>query len=178
MDITNEVNSLITGGTINYGYGLSFNRDLEIKKTIPAQYVGFFSRHTQTYYEPFVETTYNNPIIDDRKNFYRGKVNRLYLYTNLGSEPTNLDSKPSVVIKKGDGTVFSSYTTSDVVQSDRGVYYIELFVPITESDCVLFTDNWSGITINGISRPSVELDFELKDDDIWPLDQQPNKEEE
>ena len=29
MDITDEVNSLITGGTTNYGYGLSFERGLE-----------------------------------------------------------------------------------------------------------------------------------------------------
>ena len=36
MDITDEVNSLITGGTTNYGYGISFERDLEINsvKTI------------------------------------------------------------------------------------------------------------------------------------------------
>jgi len=72
-----------------------------------------------------------------------------------------------VTIKDGDGNLFSSYTSTDVVQADKGVYYIELFVPITESDCVLFTDTWSGITINGISRPDVELDFELKDDDIY-----------
>jgi len=167
MDITDEVNSLITGGTTNYGYGISFERDLETKEVVPAQYVGFFTRHTQTYYEPFVETLYDNPIKDDRRDFYRGKVNRLYFYTNLGSEPTNLDSKPSVTIKDGDGNLFSSYTSTDVLQADKGVYYIELFVPITESDCVLFTDTWSDITINGISRPDVELDFELKDDNLY-----------
>ena len=164
MDITNEVNSLITGGTVNNGYGLSFERSLEIKDVVPQQYVGFFTRHTQTYYEPFVETSYNNPIRDDRKNFYRGKVNRLYLYTNLGGEPTNLDSKPSVTINDGDGNLFSSYTTNDVVQQTKGVYYIELFVPITSSDCTIFSDNWSNLTINGINRPDVTLQFEIKDD--------------
>ena len=164
MDITNEVNSLITGGNVNNGYGLSFERSLEIKDVVPQQYVGFFTRHTQTYYEPFVETSYNNPIRDDRKNFYRGKVNRLYLYTNLGGEPTNLDSKPSVTINDGDGNLFSSYTTNDVVQQTKGVYYIELFVPITSSDCTIFSDNWSNLTINGINRPDVTLQFEIKDD--------------
>ena len=80
------------------------------KLVIPSQYVGFFTRHTQTYYEPFVETSYNNPIRDDRKNFYRGKVNRLYLYTNLGGEPTNLDSKPNVIVSDGDGvSIFIVY---------------------------------------------------------------------
>jgi hypothetical protein len=164
MDITNEVNSLITGGTTNYGYGIAFERDLETKEVVPSQYVGFFTRHTQTYYEPFVETSYNNPIRDDRKNFYRGKTNRLYLYTNLGGEPTNLDSKPSVVVKDGNGTLFSSFTSNDVVQQTKGVYYIELFVPITSSDCTIFTDTWSDIVINGINRPDVTLQFEIKDD--------------
>ena len=153
-----------TGGTTNYGYGLSFERDLETKLVVPSQYVGFFTRHTQTYYEPFVETTYNNPIRDDRKNFYRGKVNRLYLYTNLAGEPTNLDSKPTVIVSDGDGVAFSSFTSSDLVQQTKGVYYIELFVPVTSSDCTIFTDSWSNITINGINRPDVTLQFEIKDD--------------
>jgi hypothetical protein len=164
MDITDEVNSLITGGTTNYGYGIAFERDLETNEVVPSQYVGFFTRHTQTYYEPFVETSYNNPIRDDRKNFYRGKTNRLYFYTNLGSEPTNLDSKPSVVINDGNGGIFSSFTSNDVIQQTKGVYYIELFVPITSSDCTIFTDTWSDIVINGINRPDVTLQFEIKDD--------------
>lgn len=164
MDITNEINNLITGSVPNYGYGLSFERDLETKLVVPSQYVGFFTRHTQTYYEPFVETNYNNPIKDDRKNFYRGKVNRLYFYTNLGAEPTNLDSKPSVTINDGNGGLFSSFTSNDVVQQTQGVYYIELFVPISSSDCTIFTDTWSDITINGINRPDVTLQFEIKDD--------------
>jgi hypothetical protein len=164
MDITDEVNSLITGGTPNNGYGIAFERDLETKEVVPSQYVGFFTKHTQTYYEPFVETTYNSSIRDDRKNFYRGKDNKLYLYTNLGGEPTNLDSIPSVNIYDGSGNLFSAITSVDVVQEDKGVYCVELFVPVGESDCTIFTDVWTGITINGVNRPDVTLQFEIKDD--------------
>lgn len=164
MDITNEINSIITGGSSNYGYGLSFDRNLEIKEVVPSQYVGFFTRHTQTYYEPFLETVYNNTIRDDRKNFYKGKLNRLYFYTNLGGEPTNLDSKPSVIINDGNGSLIASYTSNDVKQADKGIYYIELLVPITNTQCGLFTDVWSDIVINGNNRPDVTLEFEVKDD--------------
>ena len=166
MDITDEVNLLITGGTgtTNNGYGIAFEESLEMMEVVPARYVGFFTRHTQTYYEPFVETVYDNPIRDDRKNFYRGKLNRLYFYTNLGGEPTNLDVKPTVVVKNGSGAIFSSYTQNNVVRQTKGVYYIELFVPITTSDCTIFTDTWSGITVGGINRPNVTLQFEIKDD--------------
>ena len=80
MDITDEVNSLITGGTTNYGYGVAFERDLELLIKNPSQFVGFFTRHTQTYYEPFLETIYNDVIIDDRKNFYRVKqINYIFI---------------------------------------------------------------------------------------------------
>ena len=164
MDITDEVNSLITGGTPNNGYGIAFERVLETKEVVPSQYVGFFTKHTQTYYEPFVETTYDSSIRDDRKNFYRGKDNKLYLYTNLGGEPTNLDSIPSVNIYDGSGNLFSAITSVDVVQEDKGVYCVGLFVPVDESDCTIFTDVWTGITINGINRPDVTLQFEIKDD--------------
>jgi hypothetical protein len=166
MDITDEVNLLITGGTgtTNNGYGIAFEESLEMMEVVPARYVGFFTRHTQTYYEPFVETVYDNPIRDDRKNFYRGKLNRLYFYTNLGGEPVNLDSNPTVEVKDGSGVLFSSYTSNDVVRQTKGVYYIELFVPITESDCTIFTDTWSDIEIGGINRPDVTLQFEIKDD--------------
>ena len=164
MDITDEVNSLITGGTTNNGYGIAFERDLEIKEVVPSQYVGFFTRHTQTYYEPFVETVYDSSIRDDRKNFYRGKNNKLYLYTNLGGEPTNLASIPSVNIFDGSGNLFSAITSSNVVQEDKGVYCVELFVPVDGSDCTIFTDVWTGITINGVNRPDVTLQFEIKDD--------------
>ena len=167
MDITDEVNSLITGGTTNYGYGIAFERDLELLIKNPSQYVGFFTRHTQTYYEPFLETVYNDPIRDDRKNFYKGKVNRLYFYTNIGGEPTNLDNNPSVTIKDEDGNVFSAITSAQTIQTTTGVYYAEVFVPVTEDDCVLFTDTWGDINIGGISRSDVTLDFEVKSDDEY-----------
>lgn len=167
MDITDEVNSLITGGTTNYGYGVAFERDLELLIKTPAQYVGFFTRHTQTYYEPFVETIHDNTILDDRKNFYRGKLNKLYLYSNIGGEPTNLDNNPSVKIYDENAVLFSSITTAQTVQVTTGIYYAEIFVPITQEDCVLFSDVWGDVNINGVSRPDVELEFEIKDDDEY-----------
>jgi hypothetical protein len=167
MDITDEVNSLITGGTTNYGYGVAFERDLELLIKTPAQYVGFFTRHTQTYYEPFVETIHDNTILDDRKNFYRGKLNKLYLYSNIGGEPTNLDNNPSVKIYDEDAVLFSSITTAQTVQVTTGIYYAEIFVPITQEDCVLFSDVWGDVNINGVSRPEVGLEFEIKDDDEY-----------
>jgi len=164
IDITNIVNGYLTGDT-NYGLGLAFTPTLEATETTNHQYVGFFTRHTQTFYEPLVESIYNCHIKDDRADFYLDKDNKLYLYVNLGGTPTNLDSNPSVVITDGNGDIFSAITSSAVTHVTKGIYCVELNVPTTTNneDCIQFTDTWSGITINGVVRPDIELDFILKD---------------
>lgn len=163
MDITNYVNGLLTGDT-NYGLGLAFTRGFEQLNTTVLQYVGFFTNNTQTFYEPFVETIYNNHITDDRNNFFLDKPNKLYLYVNLGGNPTNLDSTPSVNIYDASGAILSAYTSSAVTHVTKGVYSIDILVPSTgDNEETMYSDVWTGITINGVSRPNIELDFVVKD---------------
>lgn len=164
IDITNYVNGLLTGDT-NYGLGIAYIRALEETPTTNLQYVGFFTNHTQTFYEPYVETIYSRHIADDRNNFFLDKNNKLYLYSNLRGNPTNLDTLPTVKIYDNNDVLFSSYTTSAVTHVTKGVYSIDIKVPTTANytDCTLFTDVWSGITIGGIQRPNIELEFGLKD---------------
>lgn len=163
IDITDYVNGVLTGNT-NYGLGIAYIRGLELMQTSCKQYVGFFTNNTQTFYEPLIETIYSNTIRDDRNNFYLDKPSRLYLYVNVGGNPTNLDSNPSVSILDQNDTLFSSYTSSAVTHVTKGVYSIDVIVPTTNiNDCGFFTDIWSGITINGISRPDITLSFAPKD---------------
>lgn len=168
LDITDIVNGYLTGNT-NYGLGLAYTRALELTETLNYQYVGFFTRHTQTFYEPYVETIYDCHITDDRTNFYLDKPNKLYLYVNLGGEPTNLDSIPSVEIRDNNDVVFSSITSSAVTHITKGVYCVDVMVPTTSAytDCYIFNDVWSGISVNGVSRPNISLDFELRSSDDY-----------
>jgi len=164
LDITSTVNDILTGGSQNYGFGIGYTPEFENKQTVELNYVGFFTRHTQTYYEPYLETKNQSYILDDRNLFYTDKTNRLYLYTNLGNNPTNLDNIPSVTILDNDGNVFLSIPSSGVTRQFEGVYYVEFSAPSnTYSDCVTFQDIWSNISINGISRPDVTLEFALKE---------------
>lgn len=164
IDITDVVNSYLTGDT-NYGLGLAFSRGYELTSTEQLQYVGFFTRHTQTFYEPFIETTYSCKIKDDRNDFYLDKPNRLYLYVNLGGKPTNLDQLPTVTILDNCSNEILSYSGDSVVQCTKGVYYIDVLIPTSGNTepGVLFNDVWSNISINGIQRPDIELSFEMKD---------------
>jgi hypothetical protein len=165
MDITSIVNGYLTGGT-NYGLGIAYTAALEATPTTELKYVGFYTRHTQTAFEPHVETIYNCPIQDSRADFYMDKSNKVYLYVNLGGTPTNLDSNPSVVITDSDDVVYTSITSSAVTHVTKGVYCVDLNIPSSYSgagDCLQWTDTWSGLTIGGVSRPDAVLDIILKD---------------
>ena len=163
MDVTNYVNGLLTGDT-NYGLGIAYSRAYEVMNTTTLQYVGFFNNNTQTFYEPFIETIYDNHIEDDRNNFFLDKPNKLYLYVNLAGNPTNLDSNPSVNIYDNSGTLLSAYTSSDVNHVTLGVYSIDIKVPTNATNIeTMYNDVWTGITINGVSRPNLTLDFVVKD---------------
>lgn len=158
MDITSYVNGVLTGDT-NYGLGVAFERGYELINIDCLQYVGFFTNNTQTFYEPFIETIYYNHITDDRNNFILDKPNKLYLYTNVNGNPINLDTKPGVIINS-----YSAYTPSQVNHVSKGVYSIDLLVDSNDgTPDTIWSDEWTGITINGVSRPNITMDFVLKD---------------
>lgn len=163
IDITNYVNGILTGDT-NYGLGIAYSEGLEATNTLYLQYVGFFTNNTQTFYEPFVESIYNNHIQDDRNNFFLDKPNKLYLYVNLAGNPTNLDSLPACNVYDPDGVIFSAYSSSAVTHVTKGVYSIDLQIPTNgTNDNTMYNDIWTGITINGVSRPAIELNIAVMD---------------
>lgn len=159
MDITDYVNGVLTGDT-NYGLGIAFARGYELIDASSLQYVGFFTNNTQTFYEPYIETVYDSHIKDDRNNFSLDKHNKLYLYVNLGGNPTNLDSLPTVEIYNELNVLYSSFTGSSVVHVSKGVYCVEVLVSTTSTnENTMYNDVWKNIIINGISRPNISLDF-------------------
>ena len=164
MDITSYVNGVLNGDD-NYGLGIAFSKVFEDTTTTTNQYVGFFSKYTNTFYEPFIESVYTNTIKDDRHDFFLDKTNKLYLYVNLGGNPTNLDIIPNVAIYNADGTLFQTFSNLQVNHVTKGVYSIDVTIPTTTTEYpdLLFTDVWKNVKINGVTRPDIELDFVLKD---------------
>ena len=118
--------------------------------------LGLFTNHTQTFFEPFIETVYDDYIDDDRVDFYLNKLNRLYLYVNINGQMTNLDHLPSCIVNG---------IPCPVKQKTRGVYYTEIFADGDIFDSyVEYSDIWSGITVNGVSRPDIKLKFITKEE--------------
>ena len=171
LDVTDFINTQLTGSTPFYGLGLAFTPQYEILKTQLLYSVGFFGKDTNTFFSPAIETEWKETILDDRKNFYYDKTNKLYLYTNVNKSPTNLDILPSAV-------TISDYNDdvvvviSGVTQESKGVYSINLELNSTDYDnvsLVNFTDTWSGLIISGKSLPDSQMSFTVKQNDYYNI---------
>jgi hypothetical protein len=166
IDITSYVNDYITNGITQLNLGIAFEYGEEIGPEHDVLYVGFFSRETQTVYEPFLETTYDDTIKDDRDTFYLDKDNRLYLYVNAGGERTNAVIS-GVTIYDHEDNIYQTIPNSAITQTTTGVYYVTVNVPSdpVSGYCgdIQFRDVWNDVTINGNNLGDIDLDFIIKD---------------
>jgi len=168
VDITDTFNKFLTGDLENNGIGIAFSPMYEISETEYENYLALLTQKTNTFFEPFVETRYEDAVNDDRSNFVLGKKNRLYLYCTIGDHLDNLDNNPSVTLRDGAGDVINDSDgnpLSDIVstQQTKGIYYIDLKLSSKEfePDTMLY-DTWSNLSYNGDEIDDVELDFTLK----------------
>ena len=161
FDMTNEINSILSGGTTGVtGWGVAFYPQVENISGMSENYsVGFFSPHTQTFYEPFLETTYDDLILDNRNNFICGVTNYLYLYSYDNGVPLTFDSNPQVdILDASSNVVFSNLPTCLVTD---GIYKVAV-PPIACSNApCLYYDVWENIVINGVSFENSENEFAL-----------------
>jgi hypothetical protein len=163
FDMTNELNGILDGTIQNVtGWGIAFKPQVENLTGLTDTYeVQFFTRHTQTFYEPRLETTYNDLIEDDRNLFTLGKVNKLYLYLFDNGNPINLDYRPSVDILDSNGNAISGLTSMMACQRTQGVYEIILPPFLGYKTPCTFSDKWTDIKLNGFSLPDIINDFTL-----------------
>ena len=166
FDMTNEINSILNGSLVNTtGWGIAYLPQVENLTGTTGNYsVGFFTRHTQTFYEPFLETNYNDSIEDDRNSFSLGKINKLYLYIFEDGDFQNLDVNPSVTISDQSGTPIPGLINLPSCQVTKGVYEVTIPPLLGYRTPCIFTDTWSNILLNGFSLPNVINEFV-----IYPL---------
>lgn len=160
IDITDYINyrlglSGVTGTTgttgftgASYGLGLKYTDNFEALETLYRQSVGFHTKYTHTFYEPYVETIVNDVVKDDRNYFYLDKDNDLYLYVNVGNESQNIIVN-SVEIYDFEDQLVATATGDSVVNIGRGTYKITINIDSQSyPDAVIFRDVWN-MTING-----------------------------
>lgn len=165
MDMTEEINSILLGTLTGVtGWGIAYVPDVENITGLTESYsVGFFTRHTQTYYQPYLLTDYDDLIQDDRNTFVKNQTNKLFLYIYENGVPINLDSKPFVRINDRSGALVPNMGSLQTCLKTKGVYEVVIPNGLTgyTAPCQ-FYDIWSGLTINGQSIPNVENQFILK----------------
>lgn len=172
MDITDFVNNIITGtGDTEYkGFCLKYTDEFENPTGITkfdkneVYAFGLFTRHTQSFFEPFIESTFDDVIKDDRGDFYLNKTNRLYLYFSVDGKNENFDEEPTCTI---DGVKL------DVKQQSRGVYYVE--VEVNEEGLfnfeanTLYNDIWGNLRFNGKKLNDKKMSFVPKVEEDYYL---------
>jgi hypothetical protein len=165
MDMTNEINGILNGSITGVtGWGISYLPQIENITGLTESYsVAFFSRHTQTFYQPYLLTNYNDLVEDDRNLFLKNQENKLFLYVYQNGDFVNLDSDPFVRIEDRNGAAVTGMTSLTTCLKTKGIY--EVTVPNGFSNyptpCA-FYDVWSGLTINGQSIPNVTNQFTLQ----------------
>jgi len=165
FDMTDEINNILTGATTGVtGWGVAFYPQVENITGLTENYsVGFFSRHTQTFYEPFLETTYDDLIQDDRNIFYTEKSNKLYLYSYNFGNPQSFDTNPTVDILDLNGTPVPGFTGLTTCQVTNGVYEVEVSGLTASTVPCMYYDVWKGLEVNGVSLNDVENEFVIND---------------
>jgi hypothetical protein len=163
FNMTSEINGILDGTITDVtGWGIAYMPDVEnITGLTEAYSVGFFSRHTQTFYQPFLETTYNDLIDDNRTNFIKNQNNKLYLYVYQNGDFVNLDEDPIVNIYDTNDELVVNNLNSCL--TTKGIY--EITVPnelSSYSSPCEFTDVWSNIILDGETLPNVTNQFILQ----------------
>lgn len=159
FDITDIMNKFISGELENNGIAIAYAPNLERTSDDVENYTGFLTHKTNTFFEPFVETIYDDYIDDDRSNFALDKNNRLYLYCNVGEKLENLDETPTCTIDD---------VEYEVKQATKGVYYVDVMLSSKENThTTMHYDTWSNIKYQGVELDDVELDFVTKTNKIF-----------
>lgn len=163
FDMTEEIESIIKGDFVNpVGWVIAFLPQVEnLTGTTGTYSVGFFSRHTQTFYEPFLETSYDDLIEDDRNNFTLGKTNKLYIYIYQDGDFQNLDELPLVTISDSSGDPIPGLINIESCQKTKGVYEVIIPPLIGYKTPCIFNDTWSNIKLNGFTLPDIYNDFTI-----------------
>ena len=160
VDITQYVNGILVSGNTNHGLGLSFAVLYQDVTAEIDQSVAFFTRYTQTFFEPYVETYFNDRINDDRLNFIEKTIQNLYLYVTKGTNFYDLNTIPRVDILDSNNVVISGLSNLVPIKVKKGVYKVSFGLNGVLCDGKrFFYDKWKLLSLDGVSIADVKQKF-------------------
>ena len=160
MDITNYVNGIIVSGNTNHGLGLAFAVAYQDLTPDVDQSVAFFTKYTQTFFEPYLESYFDDRIDDNRHNFTEKIYQNLYLYVTNNGNFYDLDDEPTVDILDSSSTEVLGLTDLTTTKVKKGIYKVRFAIDGESIDGKrFFYDKWKGLTIDGVSVSNVTQKF-------------------
>jgi hypothetical protein len=160
VDITEYVNGILLSGNTNHGLGLAFSILYQDITAEIDQSVAFFTKYTQTFFEPYVETHFNDRINDDRLNFIEKTNQNLYLYVTKGTNFYDLDTLPMVDILDSNNVNIVGLSNLTPIKIKKGVYKVTFGLNGVLCDGKrFFFDKWKGLTLDGVSINDVKQKF-------------------
>lgn len=159
IDVTDYINGVLFDNADHNGLGLKFSDEYENLKTKYRQAVAYHTRHTHTYFEPYLETDFDDIISDDRNNIIIGENNVFYLNTNTDIIVNRVE------IVDYEDNIIETLIDDDIVKIKNGVFKIEYSIDSEFPDMVMFYDKWY-ITDNNNNNKIITQRFVLKDKEI------------
>jgi hypothetical protein len=169
VNLTSYINGKLRNEVTNFGTKLSQVKGFGLSFSVPYQdltpefdkSVSFFTKYTQTFFEPYVETFIDNRINDNRTNFAAGVYNELYLYVTKGTNFYNLDAMPIVNILDSNNNVISGLGNIQLVSRvKKGVYKVILGIDGELCDGKrFFYDEWTNLSIDGVVLADIKQKF-------------------
>ena len=159
VDVTNYVNGILSGDT-NHGLGIAFSVLYQDLTPEVDNSVAFFTKYTQTFFEPYLESNFDDRVEDDRQNFIGGVDQNLYLYVTKGTNFYDLDELPMVDILDSTNTVIGGLSNFTATKIKKGVYKITFGIDgILCDGKKFFYDKWKNLTIDGVDISDVTQKF-------------------
>jgi hypothetical protein len=162
VDITDYVNGILLSGQTNHGIGIKFINDYEILTADTDRSVAFFTKYTQTFFEPYMESIFDDRISDNRQDFVEKTYQNLYLYITKGTNYYDLDELPTVDILDSNNSAILGLTNLSAIKIRKGVYQVTFGIDGNLFNCDgkrFFYDNWKNISIDGVSLSDVKQKF-------------------
>ena len=162
VDITDYVNGILLSGNTNHGLGIKFNDTYEQLNTDTARSVAFFTKYTQTFFEPYMESVFDDRISDNRQDFVEKTYQNLYLYVTKGTNYYDLDELPTVDILDSTNTPIVGLSGLTTTKIRKGVYEVTFGIDGEVFNCdgkKFLYDNWKNLSIDGVSLSNVKQKF-------------------
>jgi hypothetical protein len=162
VDVTDYINDILTGNTTNHGIGIKFVDDYETLRADVERSVAFFTKYTQTFFEPFMESVFDDRINDNRQDFVEKTYQNLYLYVTKGTNYYDLDELPIVNILDNTNTQIAGLSGLTTTKIKKGVYQVTFGIDGEVFNCdgkKFLYDNWSNLLIDGVSLSNVKQKF-------------------